>query len=506
MRRFILGALSLALAVSALGTLGSPAAASDPTEDSAATAALETAQAILSSAPLARGAKPTVRLGADASLALADLVRVLDRLTPTQRKQAQQLLARPDGSGNGTADDAVAWGTSQTSVLCATHVCVHYVLPGVNQHAPDDVAWVQSTLDEMEAVYAQEVTTMGYRAPAPDGTVGGDSRFDVYLANLGPLGLYGYCAPEAGLAGQINRYTAYCVLDDDYTGFPLGPFPSLQVTAAHEFFHAIQFNYDTFEDRWLMEATATWMEERYADAVDDNRQYIKYGQTRKPGVPLDTFEGLTHYGNWTFFEKLSQNYGIDSVRVLWAKMDGTRGAVDQSSIQALKNYLAAHGTTFQKFYGRFAAGNLDPARSFSEGAAYPAAPWAGSYRFKASRKTIRFSTKLKHLTSKSYRINSKVAGTHKAKISIDGPAAKTGPAVVVSIYKSNGSITRKLVKLNGSGDGSVRVNFSRPDIKRLTITLANASTRYNCGQFTSFACMGVPRDNGTKFAVTAKLL
>ena len=115
---------------------------------------------------------------------------------------------------------------------------------------------------------------------------------DVYLANLGPLGLYGYCAPEDGLAGQLNRYTAYCVLDDDYTGFPLGPFPSLQVTAAHEFFHAIQFNYDTFEDRWLMEATATWMEERYADAVDDNRQYIKYGQTRKPGIPLDTFEKI----------------------------------------------------------------------------------------------------------------------------------------------------------------------------------------------------------------------
>ena len=37
---------------------------------------------------------------------------------------------------------------------------------------------------------------------------------------------------------------------------------NLRVTAAHEFFHAVQFAYDYDEDPWLMEATATWMEER----------------------------------------------------------------------------------------------------------------------------------------------------------------------------------------------------------------------------------------------------
>jgi hypothetical protein len=35
----------------------------------------------------------------------------------------------------------------------------------------------------------------------------------------------------------------------------------LKVTAAHEFFHAVQFAYDIGEDGWLMESTATWMEE-----------------------------------------------------------------------------------------------------------------------------------------------------------------------------------------------------------------------------------------------------
>ena len=31
-----------------------------------------------------------------------------------------------------------------------------------------------------------------------------------------------------------------------------------------------------------MEATATWVEERVADDVDDNRQYLPYGQVSRP--------------------------------------------------------------------------------------------------------------------------------------------------------------------------------------------------------------------------------
>ena len=57
---------------------------------------------------------------------------------------------------------------------------------------------------------------------------------------------------------------------------------SAQVTAAHEFFHAIQFAYDYGEDAWMLEATATWMEERVFDKVNDNRQYLPAGQVADP--------------------------------------------------------------------------------------------------------------------------------------------------------------------------------------------------------------------------------
>ena len=133
---------------------------------------------------------------------------------------------------------------------------------------------------------------MGFRPPPRDGRHGGDGRFDVYLKELGSQGLYGYCAPEYRVPGLRQVASGYCVLDDDFARKQYGanPMVSLRVTAAHEFFHAIQFGYDFREDPWLLESTATWMEERVADGADDNRRYLPYGQVARPGSSLDLFD------------------------------------------------------------------------------------------------------------------------------------------------------------------------------------------------------------------------
>ncbi len=86
------------------------------------------------------------------------------------------------------------------------------------------------------------------------------------------------------------------------------------MTAAHEFFHAIQFAYDFTEDPWLLESAATWIEERFADDVNDNRAYLKYGQAARSTTSLDLFDGggLAHYGNWVFWEFLSESTATTS--------------------------------------------------------------------------------------------------------------------------------------------------------------------------------------------------
>ena len=82
------------------------------------------------------------------------------------------------------------------------------------------------------------------------------------------------------------------MLDNDYSRgeFPTNtPEENLQVTAAHEYFHAVQFGYDVAEDGWVMEATATWAEDELYDGVNDNVQYLRSGPMSLPHGSLDQF-------------------------------------------------------------------------------------------------------------------------------------------------------------------------------------------------------------------------
>ena len=125
--------------------------------------------------------------------------------------------------------------------------------------------------------------------------------------------------------------SAYCVLDDDYyiSQFRVsGPMDPLKVTAAHEFFHAVQFAYDIGEDGWFMESTATWMEEHVYDQINDNRQYLTTSPLAQPMIPLDQTSGFRVYGAWIFWQFLTEYFGSAApdpniVRAVWRKADGS---------------------------------------------------------------------------------------------------------------------------------------------------------------------------------------
>ena len=136
----------------------------------------------------------------------------------------------------------------------------------------------------------------------------------------------------------------------------------------------MQYAYDAEDDRWLLEATATWMEERVADGANDNRQYLPYGQVQDPYSPLDTYGGgaLNQYGNWAFFEFLSKKYGTGIVRQIWSKMAADKKSPDLYSTQAVVRVLKSKGG-FAKNYAEFAAGNTVPGRTYPEGGRWPSA-------------------------------------------------------------------------------------------------------------------------------------
>ena len=200
---------------------------------------------------------------------------------------------------------------------------------------------------------------------------GGDSRFDVYLAELGNRGLFGYCTPERRVRGERFAASSYCVLDNDFArrqfGEPRGD--SLRVTAAHEFFHAIQFGYDFREDPWLLESTATWIEETFADRVDDNRRYLRFGTVRRPARARSTTSPTT--ATPTTATGPGGSTSPTGTATGWCAPSGgsadTVGdAPDRSSIDALEAVLDRHAGLARTLTS-YAVANLSPADSLPRG-------------------------------------------------------------------------------------------------------------------------------------------
>ena len=311
------------------------------------------------------GARDGATSPRDGTLALRDLALNIGALSPAGRRSAQSLLARPsDPYDPNTNPDAWTTPEAATSPECGPDVCVHWTGTGTN--APDltDVDGngfpdtVDTALAVAEHVWNTEVAEMGYRAPLDDGTSpddGGSGQLDVYLSNVGAQRLYGYCAsddPKVATLGQPGvtwDVSAYCVVDNDYAERIFRahtPLQDLQVTMAHEFFHAVQFAYDFGEDRWLMEGTATWMEDQVYDAINDNRQYLSTSQLHYPWVPLDRTAGCCYqYGSWIWFRFLSETMGPDVIREIWERADGSALGPDDYSTLAIRHVLGAHGTS-----------------------------------------------------------------------------------------------------------------------------------------------------------------
>jgi hypothetical protein len=296
------------------------------------------------------------------------------------------------------------------------------------------------------------------------------------------------------------------VVDFAKSQFGAPPANSLKVTAAHEFFHAVQFAYDYAEDHWFMEATATWMEERFADDVNDNRQYLPYSQVKRPGTALDIFNqnGFNQYGNWTFFEYLSEHFGKGVVRSIWNKAYAAKGAPDAYSIKAVKQVLNGKGG-FLDVFRAYSAANAIAYRAYSEGAHWPNAEIAKTWQLGKSDRQGKASTKIDHLAARHFVIkpDASLQGNRwMARVTINAPGRQVSPAAYLIVKKKNGSLVKQGIPLNSGGYGKATFGFSKGSVKSAVITLVNGSTRYKCWQNgTVYSCQGHPLDENKPFGI-----
>jgi hypothetical protein len=505
MRRSIVAAaacLGLTLSAQAASSqAAAPQAVADPTPvtDGQARQALAAARAALSGDTPGSARRTSHRR--DATLALRDLFTARAQLSPDDRRQADGMLARPTDAARTRPGGGYTVPATRT---CKKHFCLHWVTTTAD--APPGSSWVTTNLRLMNRVWRAEVDKLGYRKPISDKRRGGKKgKVDVYLKDLGAQGLYGYCAPERRTENHKWLASGYCVLDNDFAAAQYGGVPpkdSLRVTAAHEFFHLVQFAYDYGEDGWMMESTATWMEERVADGVDDNRQYLPAGQVGVPASPLDAYhrQGFNQYGNWPFWEYLSSHYGNGIVKSIWGRAGEFDGAQHEYSTKAVRGGLAEHGG-FLKVFRAYAGGNTVPGKTYPEGSHWTPAPAVHTWSLTRARPRAATETTIDHMASRNVAV--RPAADMKGKrwkllITIDAPGRKKSPTAYVVVKKRDG-VARHPVSLSEKGTAQVDVAFGSTRVRSVVVTLVNASTRFDCWQRTSSTCQGRAKDNGETF-------
>lgn len=202
-----------------------------------------------------------------------------------------------------------------------------------NNGVPD---WVETVAGVFEYVYQIEVNKMGYKAPPV-------ARYDVYLRDLVPRGAYGVTADDGIPALPGTSAASYIEIDRAFSNpiFTLNGLYSkeqmLQITAAHEFHHAIQFGYNYYFDFWYAEVTATWIEDEIYDSVNQLygylRSYVPLASTIALNAPLGA---NSEYGRWIFNRYLTETHGSRTVvRSIWEAVGKLPAPGDGSDIPML---------------------------------------------------------------------------------------------------------------------------------------------------------------------------
>jgi hypothetical protein len=476
-----------------------------------------------------------------ATFILRDLVVRTRFLTGAERAQAKAIIARPDGAPTFSGEPTWEFDAIPRSVCEGGRpLCFHWddnpsnedsppALDGNSNGIPDQV---ETTMGVLDHVWDTEVTGLGYRQPLDDSSTtlndGGGPELDIYLADLGRYGLFGYCTsddPHAFAFTSPWAVSAYCVLDDDYDqsqfGFGQTPLEFLQVTAAHEFFHAVQFAYDWFEDLALMEGTAMWMEGQVYPLVIDRINYLDRSALSRPGVPLDTGSNGFEYGSWLFWRFLTEDvFGNDStiIREIWERADGSAGAPfgDEYSFQAARKALAARGEPFRALFDRF--GWTNDVRDYSEAnLGYPVAPLARTFHLGAGLAAKRptstgwQATRIRHLATRFYRLRPRkgIVPRVQLHIRVDLPGAATNSAATAVVYPKSGPPRIRTIALDSHGDGSRLVDFGRAQIRKVDLVLSNGSLRFDCPPKDSpesvYSCGGFSRDDLRTFRFRARV-
>ncbi len=205
-------------------------------------------------------------------------------------------------------------------------------------------------------------TTRGFREPILEE---GKKMYEVYVYDL--KGKYGTTYSSQYFSEKSGRNkvaSSFICIDNNYSakkGFDKDRDECMKVTAAHEFFHGVEFAYNVDADLWWMEASATWNEDEVYTEIND---YVRYIDSYFSATYTSLDE--TNYSGVIFAKFLSENYGgYNIIKRIWeAQSSGhsnSISAIDKviREIDAQKNIGA--------IFNQFSAYNVNPSQYYKEG-------------------------------------------------------------------------------------------------------------------------------------------
>ena len=422
--------------------------------------------------PAPLGARP------DATMALRELRLRLDDLSSADRTKAEKFFARPsDLGGNETATYTIA---EQAPDLRREAL---HPLRGPHRGRP-----ARPTIPSTGSPTRSSSPGRGRERLEPDRHCrqvprtagrhhlprhGPDGKLDIYLANLGDNGLYGYCTsddPSNSLEICLGLLRASTTTIEEFP--PTAPTTTLRVTVAHEFFHAVQYAYEWAEDNWLLEQTATWIEDELYDSINDNCSMWR-GRQREPDLepvraPRPVRQQLAFVRRLRVLEEADRDLPEEERhRAAQHRARGVAKAANHkakgASTMALSDVLAKHHSSFGKFFTAWGSATGFPKKSYSEGKAnhYPTAPIAkgGSLKLSNSHKSLKWlQTRLFHMTNAYARFTPKnLPGKWKLHVAVNLPNKVTGAHATLTIYNKRGKISKAPISINKKGAGKKTV-------------------------------------------------
>lgn len=400
--------------------------------------------------------------------ALRALATALPALHGAERREATELLRRPTDK----SDRGYFGKEAPDSPTCDANFCVHWTNSSKNAPASND--FLNEVRQSLDLTHTIENDTLGWQRAKSDGSrgarngVGGQGQVDVYITNLGKK-LYGYASVDPKQSG--SRRFAYLVLDNDYVGFPSSPLDSLKVTIAHEYNHVLQFGYDTYEDGWLFEDTATWMEEQVYPAINDYLNYLP-ALAKGTDVPM-TGTSIKIYAEAVFNHWLSGHYGAAAIRDVWAASMAGVKPKHLATAAYTAGVTANGGGKFSDEFGGFAAATAEWNSS-------PYFPDAVEYPDVRRNGTLSAKTKKITLDNTSYRLIKVKAGDGPVTLKVKAEKGTDSTIALIGREGSidGGTVTTAIKRLPKGGKGRVTLD-DVGSFSRVTAAVINSDGRSN---------------------------